>query len=506
MKPNILLITADQWRGDCLSVVGHPTVRTPHVDALAAEGSLFRRHYAGAAPCSPARASIYTGLYQMNHRVCRNGSPLDARFDNVALAARRAGYDPTLFGYTDVSPDPRRLHPNDPHLTSYEGVLPGFTVGQILIESEKQWLSWLRQRGHTISAERSVHDTGGPGLPDVNTRPPSYQAEETQTAFMTDAFLRWLPEQDTSWFAHISYLRPHPPFCVPEPYNSMYAPGDGPAYHRSPDRAAEMALHPLVAFGMHGMQKADFVAGAKGMVSDWGPADFDRLRAIYFGMITEVDAQFGRIVQALKASRQWDNTLVIFTSDHGEMMGDHWSLGKGGFFDASYHLPLVIKPAGKKAQGRVVEHFTSAADLMPTICDYMGTKPANHIDGASLHAFLSGGSPESWRDAAFWEFDFRDVVNGDQEWAFGLSSAECNMAVIRDADFKYVHFAGLRPLLFDLRSDPSELINRAEDQAYLPIRLAYAEKLLSLRARHLDQTLAFTALTPSGPVSRPTIS
>ena len=88
--PNILLITCDQWRGDCLSAAGHPVVKTPNADALAAEGVLFRRHYAGAAPCSPARACLYTGLYQMNNRVCRNGTPLDARHGNIALLARRA--------------------------------------------------------------------------------------------------------------------------------------------------------------------------------------------------------------------------------------------------------------------------------------------------------------------------------------------------------------------------------------------------------------------------------
>ena len=93
-KPNVLLITCDQWRGDSLSAAGHPVVRTPNTGALAAEGILFRRHYAGAAPCSPARACLYTGLYQMNNRVCRNGSPLDARHGNIALAARGLGYDP----------------------------------------------------------------------------------------------------------------------------------------------------------------------------------------------------------------------------------------------------------------------------------------------------------------------------------------------------------------------------------------------------------------------------
>ncbi|TJW16898.1 MAG: phosphonate monoester hydrolase, partial [Mesorhizobium sp.] len=146
-RPNVLLITCDQWRGDCLSAAGHPVVKTPNVDALAAEGVLFRRHYAGAAPCSPARACLYTGLYQMNNRVCRNGTPLDARHGNIALSARAVGYDPTLFGYTDVAPDPRRLAAGDPRLRSYEGVLPGFSVRQLLPEHQKQWLSWLRTQG-----------------------------------------------------------------------------------------------------------------------------------------------------------------------------------------------------------------------------------------------------------------------------------------------------------------------------------------------------------------------
>ncbi|TIM65809.1 MAG: phosphonate monoester hydrolase, partial [Mesorhizobium sp.] len=151
-RPNVLLITCDQWRGDCLSAAGHKVVRTPNADALAAEGVLFRQHFGGAAPCSPARACLYTGLYQMNNRVCRNGTPLDARHGNIALSARSLGYDPTLFGYTDVSPDPRTLAPGDPRLRSYEGVLPGFTVRQLLPEHQKPWLSWLEARGIDSSA------------------------------------------------------------------------------------------------------------------------------------------------------------------------------------------------------------------------------------------------------------------------------------------------------------------------------------------------------------------
>ena len=124
MKPkNLLFITADQWRGECLSVLDHPTVKTPHLDALASEGVLFKNHYAQCSPCGPSRASLYTGMYLQNHRSVANGVPLDARHTNIALEMRKLGYDPTLAGYTDTSPDPRCHHPNDPVLKTYEGIL-----------------------------------------------------------------------------------------------------------------------------------------------------------------------------------------------------------------------------------------------------------------------------------------------------------------------------------------------------------------------------------------------
>ena len=114
MAQNVLLIIADQWRGDCLGALGHPAVRTPNLDALAAESTVFTRHFGQSAPCGPARASMLTGLYVMNHRVVANGVPLDARHPNLALELRRAGLDPNLVGYTTTAPDPRgtsvRLH------------------------------------------------------------------------------------------------------------------------------------------------------------------------------------------------------------------------------------------------------------------------------------------------------------------------------------------------------------------------------------------------------------
>ncbi|MGH7104767.1 MAG: sulfatase-like hydrolase/transferase, partial [Acetobacteraceae bacterium] len=124
---NVLFIVLDQWRAEALGAAGNDRIRTPHLDRLAGEGTLFRNHFVQAAPCGPARAALLTGLYQHNNHVLLNGSPLDAAISNVAKVARRKGYDPVLFGYTDSTPDPRGLDPADPQLATYEGLMPGFT-------------------------------------------------------------------------------------------------------------------------------------------------------------------------------------------------------------------------------------------------------------------------------------------------------------------------------------------------------------------------------------------
>ncbi|MCB1486003.1 MAG: alkaline phosphatase family protein [Bauldia sp.] len=495
MKPNILFITADQWRGDCLGIAGHPTLKTPHVDRLAADGACFRRHFASAAPCSPARAALYTGLYQMNNRVCRNGTPLDDRFDNVARAARRAGYEPTLFGYTDTALDPRLLHPADPRRATYESVLPGFSVRQPLPEDDRPWLAWLAGRGHDVSDPARIHRPSDRNAPEISRAPPAYTANKTQTAFLTDAFLRWLGEQDAGrpWFAHVSFLRPHPPFIVPEPYNEMYGCDDVPDIARLPSREAEAAAHPFVAYTLDRLKKSDFIPGATGLVRDWSEAEQRTIRAIYYGMISEVDSQLGRIWQGLEAAGAWDDTAIVFTSDHAEMMGDHWLFGKGGFFDGAYHVPLVIHCPGM-ARSSEIDAFSEAVDIFPTILDLMGVDPATVPDGRSLLPLARGGEASRPRDHVFWEFDFRDVVNRGAERHFGLASSLCNLSVFRSERFKYVHFAGLPPLLFDLAEDPHETRNRAADPDYRDVRLDCAERLLSIRAGHLDQTLASISL------------
>ncbi len=506
MTPNILLITADQWRGDCLGVAGHPVLRTPAIDALAAAGVSFLRHYAQAAPCSPARASLYTGLYQMNHRVLRNGTPLDARHDNIAKALARQGYDPKLFGYTDQALDPRSTTPDDPRLTTYEEVLPGFSVEVKLPGDNGAWFEWMAARGHDLPADPwdlFLPPEGRPALP--TTAAPRFSQDETETAFLTEAFLDWLPGQpsDAPWCAHLSFLRPHPPFVVPAPFNDLYDPAAGAAFRRAASPEVEAAQHPYLAYWLEKTKAGTscFVEEPERLVSDWPDEAFRNVRATYWGMVSEVDRQIGRLVAGLKANGAWDNTIVVLTTDHGEMLGDHWTLGKFGYFDQAYHIPLIVRdPRHPEGFGGRVTAFTEAVDVVPTLLEGVGATREGPADGRSLGPFLRGESAPDWRGEAHWEFDFRDVAGGKAQAALGVDLDDCSLAVIRDARYKYVHFAGLPPLLFDLQEDPDELHNRAEDAGHLAVRVAMAEKLLAWRSRHLDRRLTGIALTEGGVV------
>ena len=163
---NILFVTLDQFRADCLSIAGHPLVETPNLDRLAASGVRFGSHFGQAAPCAPGRASLYTGMYQMNHRVVANGTPLEDRFDNVARLARRAGYAPALFGYTDQGVDPSTVtDAADPRLDTYEGVLPGLDAVLPLDGRMEAWLGHLESLGYgalTAPGRSRASPTGRP--------------------------------------------------------------------------------------------------------------------------------------------------------------------------------------------------------------------------------------------------------------------------------------------------------------------------------------------------------
>ncbi len=498
---NVLYITADQWRGEALSVRGHPVVRTPHLDALAEDGVLFESHYCQCTPCGPSRASLHTGLYAMTHRSVRNGTPLDARFTNIALEVRKAGYDPALIGYTDTSVDPRGLEPDDPRLSqSYEGVLPGFTPLLLMPTQPVEWVRYLADKGYEVT--ETPFDMYGPegGHVDVGgfapfDAPARYRAEDSDTAFSADRAMDYIAERadaGENWFLHLVFLRPHPPYIAPEPYNRMYDPDDMPPFVRHETIEAEAETHPFMAYRLGEPLRC---------VDHLDERDQRKLRAAYYGLISEVDHHIGRLIAFLKEKGLYDETLIVFTADHGDMLGDHWMVGKECFFDPAFHVPLIIRAPGRAwdaARGWRVGAFTESVDIMPTILDLLDLEIPDQCDGYSLSLFLRGRTPESWRKEVHWEYDFRNVVDDSAETALGLRFDQCVCGTIRDRRYKYVHFAALPPLLFDIKNDPGELHNLADDPAHATTVLDYAQRMLSWRMNHADRTLTGYKLTPSG--------
>lgn len=506
---SVLFITADQWVGPCLSALNHPCVRTPHLDALAADGVLFRNHFAQCSPCGPSRTSLLTGLYMMNHRSSRNGTPLDERHTNIALEARKAGYDPIVFGYTDTSADPRRLAPGDPRLRTASGILPGMSVGVHMAEDMLPWRDDLRAKGYPVpEAPLEVYSaTGASPGPDGDLRPrPVYRAEDSDSAFIADRVMGYLSARaGEPWFVHAVFTRPHPPLVAPEPYNTMYARGEIPAPERLSSRSEEARQHPLLEYLFEVQGDPGFYWGHGTNLRDLTDEGLADLRAAYYGLISEVDDQFGRIVAHLKKTGDYDRTLIVFTSDHGEMLGNHWLYSKEVYFDPAYHIPLILRdpdPAAKAARGTVVERFSESIDIMPTILEWLGLEVPHPCDGASMLDFLKGQAPDKWRREVHWELDFRDILNQSAERALGITSDQCTLAVLRDERYKYVHFTALPPLFFDLKLDPNEFTNLAAAPEYRDLVLEYAQKMLSWRMAHGERVLTNTLITPQGVLVR----
>ncbi len=506
-RKNVLLIVVDQWRAECLSYLGHPTVRTPNIDALCAAGVTFKNHFTQAVPCGPGRASLLTGLYMMNHRVVQNSVPMDARHTNLAWEMRRAGYEPALVGYTTTTPDPRVTPPEDPRFRNLGALMPGWhPVGPW--EPEKApYFSWLRARGHAVpdDPEDIWLPADGPGA--GATRSPSrIPAELSDSAWATDCALTYLSGQRTRpWLLHLGYYRPHPPFIAPAPYHALYDPATVPAPVRAASAEAEGRQHPLLAYYMKAVKQSKFFRDGRGLGSAMSEDEVRLMRAAYYALISEVDEHVGRVIAFLRETGQWDDTLVVLTCDHGEQLGDHHLLGKLGYFDESFRIPLVIRDPVAEAdgsRGRVVEAFTETIDVMPTILEWVGARVPRPSDGTSLAPFLRGETPENWRREVHYEFDFRTYFGDVRERALGLHVDQCSLAVIQDARYKYVHFDALPPLFFDLEADPGQFRNVAGDPAYASRVLAYAQKMLSWRLHHAERTLTGWSASPEGLVDR----
>lgn len=499
---NVLFIVIDQLRADCISGDLASHIELPNLRALMDDAVSFHRHFSVTNPCGPSRASLLTGQYAMNHRSIRNGTPLRHDAPNIATEMRKAGYMPMLFGYTDTSQDPRVFHANDPALRDYEHYMNGFReVIEMRYESSYPWRSHLMNKGYEFESFTSLYRPVSPtgGEPKVND-PALYRAEDSDTAFLTDRFLSLMPAyREESWFAHLTYIRPHPPLVAPAPFNDMYDPVDLPLPTRSKDAAEEVAVHPFFGPVHERVTPAKNVVGFPDLAAT--DENVQTLRSIYLGLITEVDQHIGRVIAFLKESGQYDDTLIVVTSDHGEMLGDRHSWGKFTVHDAAYHTPLIIRdPRSGDRAGTVVTDPTETIDITPTILDWVGQDIPNSMDGRSLLPLLRGDVPDDWRRYTFSEFDFAEPANPTLwETSLGTGPSDSSLAILRDDRFTLVEFAAdLPPILFD-----HDQLGEQTNVADLPEHQSDLNRLTRLMLRHrmknMDHTLSLVTITNDGP-------
>ncbi|MDJ0629653.1 MAG: sulfatase-like hydrolase/transferase [Rhodobacter sp.] len=497
MLPKVLFVVIDQIRADLLFGRLADHIELPNLRRLMDEAVSFTNHVSVANPCGPSRTSMLTGRYAMNHRSVRNGAPLAHDTPNLARELRKGGYHPLLFGYTDTTRDPRRHPPKDPLLATYETEMPGFeVVTEMRMEENRAWLAYLHSKGYRLPQSQEIWVPAG----DRIAAPAFYRAEDSDTAFLTDCCLNALAvRRDQRWCAHLTYLRPHPPFVAPAPYNEMYDPAGLPLPHRPFSREEEAASHPYFGPLLEKDHARQTVIGFPDLGDDIDTVQ--QLRALYFGLATEVDHHLGRILDWLKHSGQWDDTLVIVCGDHGEMLGDRHCWGKRAPFAEAYHVPLIVRMPGGR-QGLRVSAPTESVDLLPTILQAVGLEIPHFADGASLIPFLQGEEPEGWRDASYSELDFGNpVVPTLWQSKLGLSVEEANLAILREGAWTLVHFnGGLPPLL--LSDTDRQAADHSKDPANSATLLRLTRRLLDHRMRHADRGLSDWMITPEGPKLR----
>ena len=506
---NVLFICVDQWRGDSLGLLGHPAALTPHLDALAGEGVLFRNHYGQAAPCGPARASLLTGQYAMNHRVTANGIALSTRHPTLASEVRRIGMDPQLIGYTSTLPDPVKTHAGDPRWSEIGDVMEGWNTFAHFDEVDfRNYFGWVASRGYALPADPFHVFHPAHGAKGATAAPCVIPAEHSDTAWSGEHTLEFLrgarvTRPGRPWLLHAGFFRPHPPFIAPAPWHAVVPEAAIPAPVRAASLEAEAAQHPMLAQWLATQKQSSYFEDATGLTAALSDDEIALTRRAYYGLIAEIDDWVGRIVAALKDGGEWDRTLIVFTSDHGEQLGDHRLLGKLGWFDQSYHLPLIIRdPQG--TTGRIVEAFSEAVDIMPTILDWLGIAVPASCDGTSLMPWLRGETPATWRSEVHYEFDLRGGWPEPSALPKQAGAEAGPMAALRTADWKYVHMPGLPPVLYDLRADPGETRNVAGEPAYRDLLLTATARMLDWRMTHEEIGHTDVVATPAGMVARAT--
>lgn len=489
---NILFIMTDQQRWDYLGAAGHESLRTPVLDALAAEGVVFTNAYCNSPICGSSRMCFYTGRYMSSNGANSNGFPLALNQKTLGEHLRPLGMRTTLVGKTHMTADMAGierlgLDPDDPDVILLKecGFEPferddGLWPDQ-MNPKDLPYNRWLREKGY--EGDNPWHDyansaegPNGEVLSGWYMRhchlPARVLEEHSETAYMTDRALEFIDEYgNESWCMHLSYIKPHWPYMAPAPYNQMYDKADiQPAVRCETEREDP---HPVYRAYMNHIDSKNF---ARDEVRE-------NVIPAYMGLITQIDAHLGRVFDRLKETGQWDETLIVFTSDHGDNLGDHWLGEKELFHDCSVRIPLIIRDPRAEAdatRGTISEALVESIDLVPTFVQAAGGagEDGQWIEGRSLHPLLHG-TGETWRSAVFAETDYSTRAARHE---LGVAASEARGVMVRTADWKYVYWHGFRGQLFDIKADPDELDDLGESPQHKGICAELRDQVLDFLA------------------------
>ena len=428
-RPNLLLMMSDEHRRDAMGCAAGLPVRTPNLDALAARGALFENAYTPSPICVPARAAVATGrpVHLTGH--WDSAAPWAGEPASWMDRLAEAGRPVCAIG---------KLHYAGPGLGFAEEILPMHVVGG-------GWpLSLLRDDPPEYAAAADLAEEAGPGESDY----------VRYDLAVTEAAERWISDparKAAPWAAMISWVSPHYPLVAPEEFYGLYDPGTlGEAALREPDdRPAHPGLREMARFWDYDRHFDSAAAG--------------RARAGYFGLVSFLDRNLGRARAALEATGQAGNTLVVYVSDHGEMLGDHGFWTKSVMYEASAGVPMIMAGPGV-APGRRVGTATSLLDLAPTLAAAAGADQDPSWTGTDLRALAE--APDDPDRAVF------------SEYHDAGTNAGCFM--IRWDRWKYVAWAGGEPQLFDLAADPGEFRDLAGEAGLEDILAEGAARLASV--------------------------
>lgn len=491
---NILFIMCDQLRWDYLSCYGHPHLETPHIDGIAARGVQFNRAYCQSPVCGASRMSFYTGRYVNSHGASWNFVPLRVGEQTLGDHLRPLGIRTALVGKTHMRADYMGMARLGIDEKSAEGVFaaecgfepferddgvhpssshdPNPRYNQYLREKgfggENPWEDWANSaegpNGELLSGWYLKHAH----------LPARVPAEHSETAYITGRAMDFISEADREpWCLHLSYIKPHWPYMTPAPYSDMYGPDDALPLVR--DESEKENPHPV--YGE--FQKLNI---SQAMSRD---EVRNSVLPAYMGMIKQIDDEIGRLINFLEERDQMDNTMIVFTSDHGDYLGDHWMGEKDLFHEPSVHIPFIVydpSPEADKTRGTASNELVEAIDLVPTILQAVGGYPQPHIlDGRALQPLIHDEKPDDWRTYVISEYDYA-FMNARID--LDMPPRECWLRMVFDGRYKYVRSDGFRPMLFDLEVDPNELNDLGDDPTFKQER------------SRLDQLLFEWALKP----------